>query len=1084
MFVVCALSALLVILKIEYASALIQRHENYVLVKPRISKELFFEQEVLVIQIDKWLLLFPNNDNLRFATNFKTEWISAEGTTEDNRVKCEFKTGIVQSLGTASRAAVSVCGTSLTGYFEINKLSYFFEQFNSTNAEHRLYKTTKKSSFPARRTRSAHYSDWLFNLTGDTIDIHGNESEGDIEFDYHHSHRPDYDPHNPGRDKIPLEYLRKGTLGEYGDEEQENGYFYDTAWSAVITEAHTWSGAVLPTRWLEIAVGVDHTLITFHGKDKVQQYVLALMNIVSAIYQDSSLGSNIKLVISRLLLYEHRKHGIVRPGNARKSLENVNIWNKKLHLSLKPDQAKHDMAIWLTRSDIGGPSGYAPVGGVCDPKRSCALNKDEGLTSAFIIAHEMAHMLGLTHDGDIKSNNNCSQDASEGSVMASMVSATFSKFSWSSCSKREYNEKVGNWTCLSNSPRFKEEIQLNATLQTAFSMDEQCRMEFGDGYLMCRAFDIIEPCSHLWCGHIDCPMVCKTKKGPPLEGTECGFGKWCISGYCSDVPQPSDRIPVALNPQHGGWSPWALWGPCSRTCGIGVQYRYRSCDNPKPSYGGKNCQGPSEEFQLCNKTLCKDQFVDLRAQQCRMLPTILNFTGAGVGDTWLPYENLEDDKKCKFSCVSEERKEVLVMNEYLPDGTPCAYDNEDKICIKGSCVLIGCDGQLNFVLKRDRCGICGGNGSGCISKHVTLKSTLKKEMKKIAILPRMARHINVDTNVTFQSSSEFLNVAFVLKNRRKKGYAVTIPNTAVHSKIVEGTNFFYRKIGNYHSIWASGPILSELIILVITSAKQALEGIQISSNIQYSIHENFLAPSKRFVWIKGGWGPCSVSCGGGRRQKTVGCWDNEERKLSKRKFCSLLLKPVTEFEACNQFSCEFKWVPGDWESCSATCGSFGVQERELYCVPSSVAHSVDLQYNINENVWKYMVNPRKCTGDLLIAMRPCNRVPCYYNWEYSDWSECSVSCGTGISSRTTYCPASEGGTCGEPPPPQRKTCGNSTRQNHKLCKGWKLKECKEDASKYCGFNLLQRYCHLKGYRRLCCQSCSEKYNKNVHHSSY
>ena len=50
--------------------------------------------------------------------------------------------------------------------------------------------------------------------------------------------------------------------------------------------------------------------------------------------------------------------------------------------------------------NIGGPSGYAPVDGVCDPGRSCSLNRDEGLSSAFIIAHELGHILGLSHDGD------------------------------------------------------------------------------------------------------------------------------------------------------------------------------------------------------------------------------------------------------------------------------------------------------------------------------------------------------------------------------------------------------------------------------------------------------------------------------------------------------------------------------------------------------------------------------------------------------------------------------------------------------------------------------------------------------------
>lgn len=82
---------------------------------------------------------------------------------------------------------------------------------------------------------------------------------------------------------------------------------------------------------------------------------------------------------------------MVRPENATKSLENVNNWNKNLYASLAPGVSKHDVAFWLTRSDIGGPSGYAPISGVCDPERSCSLNRDEGLTSAFIIAHEMGH---------------------------------------------------------------------------------------------------------------------------------------------------------------------------------------------------------------------------------------------------------------------------------------------------------------------------------------------------------------------------------------------------------------------------------------------------------------------------------------------------------------------------------------------------------------------------------------------------------------------------------------------------------------------------------------------------------------------
>lgn len=91
-------------------------------------------------------------------------------------------------------------------------------------------------------------------------------------------------------------------------------------------------------------------------------------------------------------MYDHKKHSVIRQGNAKRSLENVNTWNRRLHATLPPGKSPHDIALWLTRLDIGGPSGYAPVSGTCDPKRSCALTRDEGLTSAFIIAHETAHM--------------------------------------------------------------------------------------------------------------------------------------------------------------------------------------------------------------------------------------------------------------------------------------------------------------------------------------------------------------------------------------------------------------------------------------------------------------------------------------------------------------------------------------------------------------------------------------------------------------------------------------------------------------------------------------------------------------------
>lgn len=38
------------------------------------------------------------------------------------------------------------------------------------------------------------------------------------------------------------------------------------------------------------------------------------------------------------------------------------------------------------------PTGYAPVTGMCHPLRSCALNHEDGFSSAFVVAHETGHV--------------------------------------------------------------------------------------------------------------------------------------------------------------------------------------------------------------------------------------------------------------------------------------------------------------------------------------------------------------------------------------------------------------------------------------------------------------------------------------------------------------------------------------------------------------------------------------------------------------------------------------------------------------------------------------------------------------------
>ena len=60
----------------------------------------------------------------------------------------------------------------------------------------------------------------------------------------------------------------------------------------------------------------------------------------------------------------------------------------------------------------------------------------------------------------------------------------------------------------------------------------------------------------------------------------------------------------------GGYTNW-ISSKCSVTCGGGIQTLTRTCTNPPPSNGGKNCSelGPAEMTVSCNEQeCCKSKF--------------------------------------------------------------------------------------------------------------------------------------------------------------------------------------------------------------------------------------------------------------------------------------------------------------------------------------------------------------------------------------------------------------------------------------------------------------------------------------------
>ncbi|XP_053175102.1 spondin-1a [Scomber japonicus] len=131
-------------------------------------------------------------------------------------------------------------------------------------------------------------------------------------------------------------------------------------------------------------------------------------------------------------------------------------------------------------------------------------------------------------------------------------------------------------------------------------------------------------------------------------------------------------------------------------------------------------------------------------------------------------------------------------------------------------------------------------------------------------------------------------------------------------------------------------------------------------------------------WIT--WSPCSLSCGMGTRSR--------ERYVKQfpddGSVCTLPTEETENCvvnEECSPSSCLVtEW--GEWDVCSATCG-LGMKRRERMVKMPPADGSV---------CGAEVLEVEKC------MMPECHTIPCMLT-PWSDWSDCSVTCGKGLRTR-------------------------------------------------------------------------------------
>ena len=77
---------------------------------------------------------------------------------------------------------------------------------------------------------------------------------------------------------------------------------------------------------------------------------------------------------------------------------------------------------------------------------------------------------------------------------------------------------------------------------------------------------------------------------------------------------------------HGGWSKWKEWGECTLPCNGGQRKRFRACDSPTPSLGGRACTGVNQETGECNSQPCPGLYSLLLLFNFYCLPWCVSYT--------------------------------------------------------------------------------------------------------------------------------------------------------------------------------------------------------------------------------------------------------------------------------------------------------------------------------------------------------------------------------------------------------------------------------------------------------------------------